>query len=91
MHETSVMTNLMTQIESLAKEHKAKRVSRIKVKLGALSHFSKDHFRDHFDIASKDTIAMGAHLDIELLSDEKDPHAQDIILEEIDVDDDGMP
>lgn len=86
MHEMSLMNNLMNQIEILAKEHDAKTVSGIKIRLGALSHFSKEHFKEHFDIVAKGTLAEGAQLDIELLTDEDDPLAYDIVLEEIEVD-----
>lgn len=87
MHEMSLMNNLMKQIETLAKENNAKRVSGVKVQLGALSHFSKEHFREHFEIASQDTIAAGARLHIELSSDHTAPNAQDVIIDEIEVDD----
>jgi len=86
MHEMSLMTNLMRQIEVLAKEHQATRVCGIKIRLGALSHFSKEHFKEHFDIVAKGSLAEGAQLDIELLADEDDPLAYDVIIEEIDVD-----
>ena len=87
MHETSLMNNLMRQIKLLATENDAKRVSGIKVKLGALTHFSKDHFKEHFEIAAKGSIAEGADLEVELLSDENDPNAQDIFLDEMEIDD----
>ena len=87
MHEMSLMSNLLSQIESLAMENNAKRVSFIKVKLGALTHFSKDHFIEHFEIAAKNSIAEGADLDVELLSDKNDSNAQDILLDMIEIDD----
>jgi hydrogenase nickel incorporation protein HypA/HybF len=86
MHEMSLMNNLMSQIETLAREHDAKTVSGIKIRLGALSHFSTEHFKEHFDIVAKGSLAEGAELDIELLTDENDPLAYDIVLEEIEVD-----
>ncbi len=88
MHETSLMNNLMKQLEDLAQQHRAKRIKGVKVKLGALSHFSKSHFREHFEIAARDSIAQGANLDIELLTDINDPQAQDVILDEISVETD---
>lgn len=86
MHEMSLMNNLMRQIEALAREHDATTVSGIKIRLGALSHFSKEHFKEHFDIVAKGSLAEDARLDIELLTDENDPLAYDIVLEEIEVD-----
>ena len=87
MHEASLMKNLMGKVEQLALEHGAGRVTRIGVKLGALSHFSPDHFREHFEQASRGTVAEGASLDIELLTDISDPNAQDVLLDSADVED----
>jgi hydrogenase nickel incorporation protein HypA/HybF len=85
VHEASLMKNLMGKVEQLAQEHGAGRVTRISVKLGALSHFSPDHFREHFEHASRGTVAEGASLEIELLTDISDPRAQDVILDSADV------
>jgi hydrogenase nickel incorporation protein HypA/HybF len=65
----------------------ARRVVGVKVTLGALSHLSPDHFREHFEAAATDTIAEAAKLDIEILRDECDPHSQDILLDSVEVED----
>ena len=85
MHEASLMSGLMTKLESLAREQHAKRVKRVRVRLGALSHFSAEHFREHFEHASRGTLAEHALLDIELSTDIADPRAQDVVLESFDV------
>jgi hydrogenase nickel incorporation protein HypA/HybF len=85
VHEASLMKNLMGKVERLAREHGGGRVTRLVVKLGALSHFSPDHFREHFEHASRGTVAEGASLEIELLTDITDPRAQDVILDSADV------
>lgn len=85
MHEASLMKTLMRRVEDLAREHGARRITRIAVKLGALSHFSPDHFREHFEQASRGTVAEGASLEIELLTDISDPRAQDVIVESADI------
>lgn len=85
MHEASLMKTLMRRVEDLAREHGARRITRIAVKLGALSHFSPDHFREHFEQASRGTVAEGASLEIELLTDISDPRAQDVIVESVDI------
>ena len=87
MHEASLMKNLMSKVEQLAREHGAGRVTRLDVKLGALSHFSPDHFREHFERAARGTVADGALLEIELLTDISDPRAQDVVLASADVED----
>lgn len=85
MHEMSLISNLLNKIETIAQEQQAPRVSRATVRLGALSHISADHFREHFVEGTKGTIAEGAQLDIEVSDDINDPNAQDILLLSVDV------
>jgi hydrogenase nickel incorporation protein HypA/HybF len=79
------MRGLMTKLEILAVEQHATRVKRVRVWLGALSHFSAEHFREHFEHASRGTLAENALLDIQLSTDITDPRAQDVVLESFDV------
>jgi hydrogenase nickel incorporation protein HypA/HybF len=85
MHEFSLLKDLLRKMETIAKENNSERISGVKVKLGALAHISPDHFREHFDHAVVGTAAEGAQLDIEVLTDMSDPHAQDIILDSVDL------
>ena len=55
MHERALMRDVLARVEQLAGEEGAVRVTRIDVRLGALSHFTPDHFREHFDDASRGT------------------------------------
>lgn len=87
MHEMSLLSDLMRKILEIAHKENAKKVATVKVKLGALSHLSADHFTEHFLQISEGTLAEGAKLDIEELTDEKDPNAQEIILDSITVED----
>ncbi len=85
MHEHSLMNNLMNKILSLAEKERATKVTKVSVKLGALSHMSPEHFKEHFDISAKGTIAENAIIDAEEASDINDPNAQTILLKSIDV------
>ncbi len=85
MHEFSLLEDLLNKINSIAKENDSDKVIGVKVKLGALSHISAEHFREHFNHAVQGTIAEGAKLDTFLSTDETDPHAQDILLESVEV------
>lgn len=87
MHEASLMKDLMRKIEGVAREQNASRVLAISVRLGALSHMSANHFREHFAAASQGTLAEGARLKIEVLTDLNDPRAQDILLESVEIED----
>jgi hypothetical protein len=49
--------------------------------------FSREYFREHFEQAALGTPVEGARLEIDVSSDETDPHAQDILLEGVDVED----
>ena len=85
MHEFSLIHDLMRKIETVAREHGGGKVVGIKVKLGALSHISPDHFREHFVMAAAGTVAANARLEIETLKDQTDPRAQDILLESVEM------
>lgn len=85
MHEASLMNDLMRKIEAVAREQNASKVLAVGVKLGALSHMSASHFREHFEVASQGTFAEGAELKIETLADTSDPHAQEILLESVEI------
>lgn len=85
MHEHSLMNNLMNKILLLAEQECASQVTKVSVKLGALSHMSPEHFKEHFEIAAKGTIAEYAAIDAEEDTDVNDPNAQTILLKSIDV------
>jgi hydrogenase nickel incorporation protein HypA/HybF len=87
MHEQSLMNDLMAKIMAVAEENNATKVVSVGVWLGALSHMSPDHFREHYEESSNGTIAEGAELKIELSEDINDPNAQEILLRDIEVTD----
>jgi hydrogenase nickel incorporation protein HypA/HybF len=82
MHEHALMADLVRTIEAAAD---GDRVTRIRVRLGALSHFSVEHFREHFEDASRGTLAEGATIEAELRTDPTEADAQGVVLESIDV------
>ncbi len=85
MHEQSLMAGLMRQLANVARTHHARRVTVVRVTLGALSHISPAHFQDHFERAIRGTVAEGCLLEIEVSPDPRDPRAQDIVLDSVDV------
>jgi len=85
MHETSLIKDLIHKITNIAHEQHASKVLSVTVKLGALSHISPDHFRDHFVLASHGTISEGARLNIEFMTDVTDPQSQEVLIENIEV------
>lgn len=85
MHEASLMNGLMRRIAEVAEEKGAVRVSGLDVWLGALSHFSPEHFREHFEQAAPGTIAEGASLTITLSDDISHKDAQAVMLQSVEV------
>ena len=86
MPETALVRDVVRRIDDLARATSARRVTGAKVWLGALSHLAAEHFHAHFAIEARDTLAAGAILDIEVSEDPDDPHAQDVRLESVDLD-----
>lgn len=87
MHETLLVAGLVRKVAAVARENGAGRVTAVRVRLGAFSHLSPDHFAEHFAIDAAGTVAEGARLDVEIATDEAAPDAQDIRLLSVDVDD----
>jgi len=85
MHERALMRDVVARIEELARAEGAMRVTRVGVRLGALSHFTPDHFREHFVDEARGTVAEGAAVDAELDGDMTDPRAGDVVLESVEV------
>ena len=85
MHEHALIDTLMRRIGEIAAAEGARKVVRASVWLGALSHMSPDHFREHFDHAAAGTIAEGAELDGTVSGDIADPRATDVLLESVEV------
>jgi hydrogenase nickel incorporation protein HypA/HybF len=85
VHERALMRDVMRAIEERARAEGAERVTHIRVRLGALSHFTPEHFREHFEDASRDTLAEGATVDAVPDDDPTDPGAQGVVVESIDI------
>jgi hydrogenase nickel incorporation protein HypA/HybF len=85
MHERALMRDLMTQIVGVAEAEGASGVTRISVRLGALSHFTPEHFRQHYVDSARGTIAEGAVVDAALDEDTTGPDAQGVVLESVEL------
>jgi hydrogenase nickel incorporation protein HypA/HybF len=85
MHERALMQDLMREIEAVASTDGAIRVTKIEVRLGALSHFTPEHFREHFVDASRGTLAEGAAVVASLATTIDDPRAAGVVLESVEV------
>jgi hydrogenase nickel incorporation protein HypA/HybF len=86
VHEQSLIRALLRQLEEVAAAEGASRVTAVKVRCGALSHFTPEHFREHFAQATRGTVAEGAAVDVEISDDVTHPDASGVRLESVDVD-----
>lgn len=85
MHEHSLLKDLLRKIEEISRSEGGARVVRVKVWLGAFSHIDADHFREHWEEAVPGHPAEGCVLDVTESHDETHPHAQEIVLESVEV------
>jgi hydrogenase nickel incorporation protein HypA/HybF len=85
MHERALMRSVLARVEAVAAAEGAARVTRVSVRLGALSHFTPGHFRDHFEDAAQGTVAEGAAVDAVACADPYDPLAADVVIESVEV------
>lgn len=65
MHELSVCLSLLDQVQAIAAERGASRVTRIELKVGPLSGVESDLLRNAWPMASAGTIAVDAQFVIE--------------------------
>ena len=64
MHEATLAHELLTIIESVAREHAARRVTTATVELGALSCVVPEALSFAFQVMRQDTVADGCRLEI---------------------------
>ncbi len=85
MHERHLTEDIVHKLEALAGAEGGRRVTRVRVHLGALSHFTPEHFREHFAAAAAGTVVEGAEVQAELGDDPTAPGAQDVLLETVEL------
>jgi hydrogenase nickel incorporation protein HypA/HybF len=85
MHEHAIMNDLLRKIDEVARSEGARRVTQLKVRLGALAHMTPEHFLVHFEDAARGTVAEGAQVHVEQGVDIYSRDALDVLLESIDV------
>ncbi len=85
MHERALMEDVVRKVLAVAETEGAGSVARIRVRLGALSHFTPEHFVEHWVDASRGTIAEGAAVDATMDGDLSGEAAQGVVLEAVEV------
>jgi hydrogenase nickel incorporation protein HypA/HybF len=90
MHEEAVMRDLLRKIDEVARANGIPRVHRVRIWVGALSHFTESSLRDRWALASAGTVAEGAGLELEVSENRFDPRAQGVVLVSVDGDGSGI-
>jgi hydrogenase nickel incorporation protein HypA/HybF len=85
VHERALMRDVIARVQGAAYAEGAVRVTRVAVRLGALSHFTAAHFREHFEEAARGTLAEGAVVDAVAGDDPTDAGAGDVVVESVEV------
>jgi hydrogenase nickel incorporation protein HypA/HybF len=85
VHERALMDDLVRKVLSVAEAEDAAAVTRIRVRLGALSHFTPGHFVEHWVDASRGTVAEGAAVDAVMDESLDGNAAQGVVLESVEV------
>ena len=84
MHERALLADLVREIEDVAAREGAGGVASVSVRIGPMSHLTPAHFVEHFLDATRGTIAEGARCDVSEI-DPRDPLAQSIVLESVEL------
>lgn len=85
MHERALMEDLVRKVLAVADAESAASVTRIRVRLGALSHFTPEHFVEHWADATRGTLAEQAEVDAVVDDDLAGEAAQGVVLESVEV------
>jgi hydrogenase nickel incorporation protein HypA/HybF len=85
VHERALMDDLVRKVLAVAETEGAGSVARIRVRLGALSHFTPEHFVEHWLDASRGTIAEGSAVDATIDESLTAEAAQGVLLESVEV------
>jgi hydrogenase nickel incorporation protein HypA/HybF len=85
VHERALMDDLVRKVLAVVEAEGATAVTRIRVRLGALSHFTPEHFREHWQDASRGTLAEGAEVDARVDDTLAGEAAQGVVLESVEV------
>ena len=64
MHETHLIEPIIKGISEHAAEEGGKKVSKVHLKIGALTGVNEDSFSETFNVLAKGTMLEGARLDI---------------------------
>lgn len=68
MHEMALAESMLEIVESTARREGASKVTEVRLEIGALSHVEPDALRFCFDAVTRDSLAAGATLAIDVVA-----------------------
>ena len=80
MHELQAVTALFRKAVEVMNREGGERVTKLSIRLGALSHLSEDHLREHFSHVAAGSALERAELEISVGADPNKAGAQEIEL-----------
>ena len=86
MHEHALINDLFRTLDAVALAQRSNKIRSVSIWMGALCHISPEHFREHFEHQSLNTVAEGAVLQLTISEDIRDKNAQQILLTSVDLD-----
>jgi hydrogenase nickel incorporation protein HypA/HybF len=87
VHEEAVLRDLVRKVSEVAGAYPGKRVQRIQLWVGALSHITGAQLTDRWPVAAARTAAEHARVDVSTSTDLADPRAQGVVLLSVDLED----
>jgi len=81
MHEAGIVKGILEKVITEAQSRQAKKILKIKLKIGYLEMLSREHLQHHFSFLSKGSIAEDAVIEVEEFS------GSGITIEKIEIDD----
>ena len=85
MHERALMRAVVRHVREVAEAEGAARVTRVDVRLGPLSHFTPERFREHFADAARGTVAEHARVHARCEEDSSGPAAASVVVERVEI------
>ncbi len=88
MHESRLVADLVNRIEEELTRSGARRVTGVRIEIGALSHVTPESLREHLVLATGESAIGEPIFEITKATDTSDPTALDVRLVSISVADD---
>jgi hydrogenase nickel incorporation protein HypA/HybF len=80
MHEAALLRDLVRAVDATAADQRLRRVTCVRLRVGALSHLTPLALSERWPAAAAGTVAEAARVEVEVSTDLDDPRAQGVVL-----------